>query len=85
MSITSDLKDAVTALTAAVTDLTTKVTANDAAIQAEIAALQAAIAGGNPAEIQTAIDNIKTLSSSVGAAAAAVAKETSDLTASLPA
>jgi hypothetical protein len=81
----SALTDAVAALTANVAKLATAVTTNDAAIQAEIQALNTALTTGNPAEVQAAITNISALSSTVGAQADAVAKETADLKASMPA
>jgi hypothetical protein len=84
MTAIDDLNAAIATLGGNVTTLTNNVAANDKAIQAEIAALQTALLGGNTTAIQAAIANISGLSGAIGTQAAAVAKETADLTASLP-
>jgi hypothetical protein len=83
------------ALAAAVTDLDGKVqslndnvVAHDNAVKAELVALAAAVAASSAAAdpaIQTSIDKLGTLSTSIAASSATVSQETTALVASLPA
>jgi ATP-dependent exoDNAse (exonuclease V) alpha subunit len=84
MTAIDNLKVNVVTLTGKVGDLANAVVANDAAIQKEIEALTAALSTGDTTAVQTAADNIATLSEAVGTQAQAVAAETAKLAASLP-